>query len=478
MNDRRDKDLLPTERRTLWALRTTVSARILCFLSRVAELPRRQRQSLAVAFDAAACVVATWLAFALRVGAQSFYFREYLILLGVSLVCWFTIALWRGIYRSIIRFSGGRTMAAIALSGTIMMVPMSAVFLFYGIPGIPRTLGILQPVLLVMLLGGLRLAIRFALSDVLHVARGPGDIRHVMIYGAGRAGQQLALSLRHEAHVRVVGYLDDDRRLDGQRLDGVPVYCADRLEHAKTVHNIDEVLIALPKATRAQRRQIVERLQTSALSVRSLPPTAQILSGQVSLSDLRDVAVEDLLGRDPVAANPQLMDFTIVGKTVLVSGAGGSIGSELCRQIISVGPERLIIADQSEFALYAILEELKALVKKAGCTITIVPELANVADRDAVLRIYRHWRPNTVFHAAAYKHVPLVEANPIAGMTNNILGTLHSCLAAEAVGVTTFTLISSDKAAKQAEDEQEAHDLHHGAFRQRAGLEWVGCSIV
>ncbi|MGN6689326.1 MAG: polysaccharide biosynthesis protein, partial [Sphingopyxis sp.] len=272
--------------------------------------------------------------------------------------------------------------------------------------------------------------------------------RRVLVYGAGRAGQQLALSLRHESQVYLVGFVDDDLRLDGQRLDGIPVFGSHRLEEILADTDVDEVLLAIPSASRARRREIIERLQKTDAYVRSLPSLTHIIEGSITVNDLREIQIDELLGREPVAPNEVLMGKTIVGKTVLVSGAGGSIGSELCRQILLCHPKKLILLEQSEFALYAIEQELLNHIRSAGHDVSLVLELANVAERSTMMRVYKHHRPDTVFHAAAYKHVPLVEANPVSGMRNNVMGTLHSVEAAEACGVANFTLISTDKAVR------------------------------
>ena len=309
-------------------------------------------------------------------------------------------------------------------------------------------MGLLHPIIFLALLSVSRMTIRFALVDILHRANGGRELRRVLIYGAGRAGQQLSLSLRHEPHVQVLGYIDDDVRLNGQRLDGIPIYSSDRLAWSIRTLMIDEVLIGLPRISRARRKEIIDSLQDFQVQVRVLPSLSRIIDGEFSINDLRAVQVEDLLGRDPVAPNTLLMGRNIASKTVLVSGAGGSIGSELCRQILSFRPRRLILVDQSEFALYAIDDELTAAAAIDGSETEIITELGNVADRHSVSRIYSRWKPDTVFHAAAYKHVPLVEANPVSGLRNNIFGTLYSCLAAEDVGVATFILISTDKAVR------------------------------
>lgn len=431
------------------ALRERAMVRATRWLAWLADLPRRRRQQAAMLMDAVLCVAAVWIALSLRVGAWELFTRPVLILSAVAQVLWFPVALRWGIYLSIIRFSGGRTMMGLAAATGIFAIPMVLIFMVVGIAGVPRTMGLLHPIIFLALLSVSRMTIRFALVDILHRANGGRELRRVLIYGAGRAGQQLSLSLRHEPHVQVLGYIDDDARLNGQRLDSIPIYSSDRLAWSIRTLMIDEVLIGLPRISRARRKEIIDALQNFQIQVRVLPSLSRIIDGEVSINDLRAVQIEDLLGRDPVVPNTLLMGRNITGKTVLVSGAGGSIGSELCRQILGFRPDRLILVDQSEFALYAIDDELTAAAAQIdGPTIEVIPELGNVADRHSISRIYSRWKPDTVFHAAAYKHVPLVETNPVAGLRNNIFGTLYSCLAAEEVGVATFILISTDKAVR------------------------------
>lgn len=429
--------------------RERVMAFAVYWLGRLADMPRQNRQLVAAGMDAVLCVAAVWIALSLRVGEWQLFTRPAVLLSLAALIFWFPIA-WRcGIYLSIIRFSGGRTMMGLAVAVAFLAIPMTALFMIIVVPGVPRTMGILHPIIFLALLCVSRLLIRFALIDILHRAHGGRDLRRVLIYGAGRAGQQLSLSLRHEPHMQVVGYIDDDVRLNGQRIDGIQVYSPDRLNWVVQTLAIDEVLIGLPRISRARRREIIAMLQNFHVQVRVLPSVGKILDGEVSISDLRAVQIEDLLGRDPVAPNALLLSRNVAGKTVLVSGAGGSIGSELCRQILALRPRKLVLVEQSEFALYAIDDELRALAREFGLAgDAIVPELGNVADKQSAMRMYMRWKPETVFHAAAYKHVPLVEANPVAGLRNNVFGTLHSCEAAEAVGVGTFILISTDKAVR------------------------------
>ena len=295
----------------------------------------------------------------------------------------------------------------------------------------------------------LRLSMRFVVSDYLHFARGKTEERRrLLIYGAGRGGQQLANSLRQEPHLVLVGYIDDDERLSNQHLDGVTVWHSSILDRVLQERRVDEVILAIPSALRVRRREIVTALQARNIHVRMLPGIGQLIDGRFSVNDIRDVQVEDLLGRDAVAPNELLMGRSLLSKNVLVTGAGGSIGSELCRQIIRSRPKRLVLVEQSEYFLYAIENELRQMALAEDCEVELIPELADVADRHSVFRIFRRWQPETVYHAAAYKHVPLVESNPIAGMRNNIFSTLYCALAAEAVGVRRFILVSTDKAVR------------------------------
>lgn len=407
---------------------------------------RDTRRLVAAVMDGVLCVVAVWIAYSLRLGTWSLFSAPVISFAGVALLFWYPVALLFGIYRSLIRFSGARTVAGLAVACATLAVPLLIVFVIFRWPVVPRTLAILHPIIFLMLLASSRIMIRFILLDLLNIIS--TKARRVLVYGAGRAGQQLALSLRHETQVYLVGFVDDDLRLDGQRLDGIPVFDSKRLESLLADTDVDEVLLAIPSASRARRREIIERLQKTDVYVRSLPSLTHIIEGSVTVNDLREIQIDELLGREAVAPNQVLMGKTVVGKTVMVSGAGGSIGSELCRQILQCHPKKLILLEQSEFALYAIEQELRGMVAATGHDTPLVLELANVAERSTMMRVYGYHRPDTVFHAAAYKHVPLVEANPVSGLRNNVMGTLHSVEAAEAHGVANFTLISTDKAVR------------------------------
>jgi FlaA1/EpsC-like NDP-sugar epimerase len=415
-------------------------------LSFIGDRPRIQRQLAAVVIDGALCLAAVWIAFSLRLGVWELASRPIATFAACALFFWYPIAWRSGVYRSLIRYSGSRTIADLAVACGLLTLPLFVVCVLFRLPDVPRTLSVLHPIIFLLLLAASRIAIRFALLDLLKVV----DInaRRMLVYGAGRAGQQLALSLRHEPKVQLVGFIDDDIRLDGQRLDGLPVFGAFRLHQVLHNTGADEVLLAIPSASRARRREIIEELQDEEVYVRSLPSLTNVIDGSITVNDLHEIQIEELLGREAVAANELLMGRTIVGKTVLVSGAGGSIGSELCRQILRCRPARLVLLEQSEFALYSIQRELAELMRALDVDVLIELELASVSERSSMRRVYSRYRPETVFHAAAYKHVPLVEVNPISGIRNNVMGTLHSVEAAEEFGVTNFTLISTDKAVR------------------------------
>ncbi len=404
------------------------------------------RRFLALAMDLVLCVISVWLAFSIRLGAWDLFSPSVGIVIAVAIAAWLVSARWCGVYRSIIRSAGGRSMIDLAVACLLFSLPMMTIFMFVGIESIPRTVGVLQPMIFMLLLAMGRIAIRYALIDILQVAQKKKGIR-VAIYGAGRAGQQLGFALRHEGNVSLACYLDDDNSLVGQRIDGVKIHSSRDIGDIFGSVGFDEILLAIPSASRSRRAEIIEQLQPYPLRVRSLPSIGNIIDGKVSIKDLHDVAVEDLLGRDAVPPDENLLSEAIFDKDVLVSGAGGSIGSELCRQILSRSPRRLILVDHSEFALYSILTELEE-GRSFNREIEIIPELADISDSAVAARIMGRHRPQTVFHAAAYKHVPLVEANPISGLRNNILGTYHCSLEAERVGALRFILVSTDKAVR------------------------------
>lgn len=413
-----------------------------------ARLPRPTRKLFTVAMDVWLAVFATWIAWSLRVGYwQLTDDGQRYVILGAILL-WLPISFFRGTYASLIRFSGGHTMGGLAVTAAIFTIPMVSIFMIVGVPGVPRTMGLLHPIVFLSLLGITRLIIRFMLTEALQSDQLEIPRRLVCIYGAGWAGKQLAVALRHEPGVKLAAFVDDDKRLKGQVIDGVRVFHSNDLDRLIKDTELAEVYLAIPSASRARRRQIISELTDYPVQVRSLPSIGQLIDGEVKLADLSEIVIEDLLGRDPVPPRQDLLATTIADKIVMVTGAGGSIGSELARQIIAQRPVRLILVEMSELGLYSIERELSDLKSVYGMELEIIPELANIADRNTISRLMARYRPQTVYHAAAYKHVPLVEANPLAGIRNNIIGTLNTAQAARTEGAEKFILVSTDKAVR------------------------------
>ena len=326
----------------------------------------------------------------------------------------------------------------------------ASVFAAIGVAGVPRTVGIIQPILLLLFVGASRALARVWLGDryqsILKRAARP----KVLIYGAGTTGRQLAAAMTNSHEMQVAGFLDDDDRLHGHVLNGQPIYNPADLNNLVLALSISDVLLAMPTLSRHRRNEILSQIRVAHVAVRTLPSVTDLAKGKVSVSDLRELDIDDLLGREPVTPNHILLAKNIVGKVVLVTGAGGSIGGELCRQILAVNPAKLLLIEQSEFALYAIHQELEErLVGLDGVSsLVFVPLLASVQDEDRMSEIMSTWHPDTVYHAAAYKHVPLVEHNPAEGIKNNVFGTLRAAQAAVENGVSDFVLISTDKAVR------------------------------
>lgn len=417
-------------------------------------LPRPAKRVVALALDASLIVLTVWIAFYLRLD-------EWVRLAGEGLFqpMWAVTVSWlialpvfitHGFYRAIFRYSGMAAMQmvlrALALYGLLYAAVVTAI----GLPGVPRSVGIIQPMLLLLAVGASRALARYWLGGLYQNIFQRMNLPKAVIYGAGGAGRQLAQALAHSHEIQVVAFLDDDDRLHGHVLNGLPIHSSGDLQGLVETQGVRTVLLAIPSLPRQRRNEILADLRHFRVAVRTLPNLNDLAQGRVSTADLHELDIDDLLGREPVAPNHILLAKNIVGKVVLVTGAGGSIGSELCRQILAVTPAKLLLIEQSEFALYAIHQELEEkLVGLDGATPPVlVPLLASVQDDDRMREIMSTWHPDTVYHAAAYKHVPLVEHNPAAGIKNNVLGTLRTAQAAAENGVTDFVLISTDKAVR------------------------------
>jgi len=419
---------------------------------RILALPRIAKRILALAVDIGACVISVWLSYYLRLGEFISFTGQNELEKGVvwasvtSIVIALPIFILMGMYRAIFRFNGGQALMVVARSVGLYGILYSFIFTFIGMIGVPRTLGIIQPVLLLMLVGASRGLVRVLLGDHYLLLLRKSKRQKVLVYGAGYAGRQLVAALSNTQEIQVVGFLDDDERLIGRSLNGLTIYCPSDLVDLVSTLSIKHVLLAMPSLQRKRRNEIINKIRSSHVSVRTLPDITLLTKGQVNFSNLRDLEVDDLLGRDPVKPIQSLLEKNIRNKIVLVTGAGGSIGSELCRQIIYLGPTKLLLVEQSEFALYEIYQEIKGIVYNHQNI--LFPLIASVQDKERMHEIMAAWHPDTVYHVAAYKHVPLVEQNPSEGIKNNAIGTLCVAKVSAENGVADFVLISTDKAVR------------------------------
>lgn len=413
-------------------------------------MPRPAKRVIVLAVDASLCILSVWLAYYLRLGewvklsGDSYWQPMWAV--GVSLAIALPIFIVNGFYRAIFRYSGYSALITVMKAIGVYGLLFATVFTAVGIDGVPRTVGLIQPMLLLMTVGASRMLARFWLGGLYRNQLRMG-LPRVLIYGAGNAGRQLAAAMSNSHEMKVIGFMDDDDRLHGHVLNGLPIYSPADLEGLVASLQVTTVLLAIPSARRHRRNELIQRMLSAQVQVRTLPGVSELAQGTVSISDLRELDIDDLLGREPVSPNHILIGKNITDKVVLVTGAGGSIGSELCRQILAARPASLVLLDQSEFALYEIHQELTDKLRPTDIT-QVVPVLASVRDESRLREIMESCRPHTVYHAAAYKHVPLVENNPIEGIRNNTLGTLMTAQAAAAVGVSDFVLISTDKAVR------------------------------
>jgi len=407
----------------------------------IISLPRYAKRIIAIIIDIGLCILCTWLAFYLRL--EQFIKIDDITILTVLTSVFLAIPIfWLfGIYKTMFRFAGSSIILTLFIATFVYSLLYFAVIGIYGIQGIPRSIGILQPVLLFLGILSSRIIIKFLFLTNFKNSK---NKKNILIYGAGSAGRQLLTSLENNLEMKVVGFLDDNPQYHRQKVLGQTVYDSLMIDKLINNKNIDLVLLALPAITRQRRNQIIDRLNKYKLTVKTLPSIQDIVDGKISVSDIKDLTVEDLLNREQVQPNLELLSKNVSSKVVMVTGAGGSIGSEISRQIIKLKPKKLILIELNEFALYKINEELKNINQN----IKIIPLLINVQNLSRIDEVFKIFKVDTVYHAAAYKHVPLVEENICESVKNNVFGTFEIAKTALKYGVTSFVLISSDKAVR------------------------------
>ncbi|WP_343805164.1 nucleoside-diphosphate sugar epimerase/dehydratase [Marinobacterium maritimum] len=423
---------------------TGVSSRSLHY--RILTLGRNYKKALMVLADFIALPVALWSGYALRLSEwwPSAYMVEAWWLFIATPVVGLLVFMKLGLYRAVVRFMGAQAILAVFKGVVILAVLMWASAFFFNIDKFPRSVPVNFALAALVYVGGSRLLVRNYYHWLIghYVKKEP-----VLIYGAGGSGVQLSTALAGGGEYVAVGFLDDDPALWKTTVSGMPVYDPTSIGQLIQSLGVTHVLLALPSASRSERRRILERLADHSVHVKTIPSMPELVSGE-ALATLREVDPEDLLGREPVPPVESLLASSIEDKVVLVSGAGGSIGSEICRQVLRNQPKALVLYELSEFALYSIEQELSKAAKAEGLNVPVYALLGSVLDAERVARIIDRFGVQTIYHAAAYKHVPMVEHNVFEGVRNNALGTRVMAEAALAAGVERFVLISTDKAVR------------------------------
>lgn len=406
-------------------------------------LPRPTKLVLVLALDVLSAWLALWAAFYLRleqiggpVNAQCWVYACVLVFVPIFIRM--------GLYRAIFRYVSIHALVAMGRAMAIYTGVLFVLLLGLQLHGVPRSVGLIQPLVFVVLAGLWRVLAR----QLLRQAAGRGAHGRLLIYGAGAAGVQTAAALRASPEFVLTGMVDSDPQKIGRFIHGLKVIAPEAVADFVRDAQVSDILLAIPSLGRQQRQEILAQLQPLPAHVRTLPSLVDLATGRVGLTDFQELEIEDLLGRESVLPDADLLAKNLRGKVVLITGAGGSIGSELCRQIVQEQPQQVILLEHNEFGLYAIHHELERVCRCQGLSVELTPVLASIRNLRRLRAVFAQSRPDTVFHAAAYKHVPLVQCNPAEGIINNIFGTLNTARAAIEVGVASFVLISTDKAVR------------------------------
>ncbi len=426
---------------------------------RLLRLPRRYKRMLQVVTDVFLVWLALWLSFVVRLGTDdlTYPFRVHAWLFIAAPLIAIPLFIRFGMYRAVMRYLGNDALIAIWKAVTISALVLSLVVYWNRsvVEAVPRSLVLNYWWLSLLMVGGLRLAMRqyfmgdwYSAIQVVPFLKQDDGLIKVAVYGAGTAGNQLVAALRMGRVMRPVAFIDDDDEIANRVIAGLRVFKPKHIQQMIEETGAQEILLAIPSASRARRREILGLLEPYPLHVRSVPGIIDLANGRVKVDDIQEVDIADLLGRDPVAPRKELLEHCIRGQAVMVTGAGGSIGSELCRQILPCGPTVMVLFEHCEFNLYRIHQELEQRVRRQSLPVQLVPILGSVRSAERLLEVLGSWKINTVYHAAAYKHVPIVEHNISEGVLNNVLGTLYAAQASIQAGVQNFVLISTDKAVR------------------------------
>lgn len=413
------------------------------YVKTLAALDRRAKVALQLLWDGALIAASFIMAMFLRLESLFFLARPAVWLsLLVAVIATLLAFRWLGLYRSLVRFITGKILVTVGKGAVVSALALALANLVFG-AGIPRSVPVIMLMFVFFSVGGSRFLARTYFRSPRTLNKRP-----VIIYGAGEAGLQTLNALFHGREYAPVALVDDDPSIQNMTVGGFKVFPSDQIPALMKETGAQVVLLAIPSIGRVRRREIVGALEDLQLEIKTIPGMSDIISGKAKISELRTVSAEDLLGRDPVAPDPELLSRNITGRVVMVSGAGGSIGSELCRQILSQRPTVLVLYEMSEFALYAIEGELTETSKRLGYQTRIEPILGSVQHSRRLEMAIKAFKVQTIYHAAAYKHVPLVEENVVEGIRNNVFGTLAITAAAKKCGVENFILISTDKAVR------------------------------
>lgn len=405
--------------------------------------PRPVKRLISIVADLLFVAAAFWAAMLVRLDTFSIFSNQQFWLLLFSLTpISLIINVKLGLYRAVIRFISSKAVASIGLSIALCTFSLILLSFYLHVP-LPRTVPAVFAAFLMILVGGSRFIIRTALSNTQNKMK-----EAVIIYGAGASGRQLAQSLKQGNEYCPVAFIDDDQKIQKSVIQGITIFNRSEISKLINKYEVKRILLAMPRENKNRVAKVLNRLENLSVEILSIPGSAELVSGSAKIDELHEVSIYDLLGRESVAPNKELMEANTTNKVVMVTGAGGSIGSELCRQIINQRPKKIVLMELSEFALYSVNGELQKLADNLDYDLPIIPLLGSVQRKNRLLTIMRTFGVQTIYHAAAYKHVPVVEHNVIEGVRNNIFGTLFVAEAAIEAQVETFVLISTDKAVR------------------------------